>query len=53
VFRGKLNYELYATNENLFVTLPDGLSSNAHVSVNWTWTTDASGVEKSPGSSLL
>ncbi|KAK7032238.1 hypothetical protein VNI00_013196 [Paramarasmius palmivorus] len=49
LFKGKLNYTPYAENENIFVSLPDGISDKARCDVTWTWTKDASGTEKSPG----
>ncbi|KAK7020234.1 hypothetical protein VNI00_013194 [Paramarasmius palmivorus] len=46
LFEGKLNYDPYAENENLYISLPDGISEKARSDVTWTWTKDADGIEK-------
>ncbi|KAK7015480.1 hypothetical protein VNI00_019137 [Paramarasmius palmivorus] len=47
LFRGKVNNE-YASNENLFVSFPDGISDKARCEAVLTWTSDGAGVEKRP-----
>lgn len=47
LFRGKINND-YATNENLFVSFPDGISDKGRCNIVLTWTKDYMGVEKRP-----
>lgn len=50
---GKLNYAPYASNENLFITFPNGLGLGKDIWINGTYTKNGAGVPKKVINSVL